>query len=132
MQKKQHEEIRSSCGGVMMAKFSIKTIQENFGVDSYLEQTTQICLNFVIKILPLSDHHSHFRGVAKGGPGWAFALPSNLPVAHSSALSGLAIILFAHLARLMHSNVLNYLLYENMYCTCTFLSGSISLRTRTS
>ena len=37
------------------------------------------------------------RGVAKGGPGRAFSIPSNLPVASSSA-----IILFARLARLMY------------------------------
>ena len=47
--------------------------------------------------------------------GWAFALPSNFPVAHSLA------IIFVRLVRLMHGSVLNYLLYENMYCTCTFL-----------
>ena len=35
----------SGCGGLMMAKFLIATIQMNFGADSQLEEATQICLN---------------------------------------------------------------------------------------
>ena len=54
------------------------------------------------------------RGVAKGGH-----LPYHqiCQLSTHQQLSGLAIMLFPRLARLMHGSILNYLLYENMYCT---------------
>jgi len=36
---------RSGCGGLIIAKILIATIQVNFGADSQLEEATQIHLN---------------------------------------------------------------------------------------
>ena len=59
--KKQHEEScerwqpRSGCGGLIMAKFLITTIQANL-----CRRFTNSSELLLLKILPLSDHHSHF------------------------------------------------------------------------
>ena len=54
----QRWKLRSSCGGLIMAKFLITTIQANFGpVGGGYTNSPELLL---LKILPLSDHHSHF------------------------------------------------------------------------
>ena len=67
MQKRQHEkscEIKGGgpkvTGGLIMAIFLIATIQANLCCLLQLGIRTKIYLNCVLKILPLSDHHSHF------------------------------------------------------------------------
>ena len=48
---------RSGCGGLIMAKILIATIQANFCSLFQLGIGTELLL---LKILPLSDHHNHF------------------------------------------------------------------------
>ena len=77
-------------------------------------QNTKLIVT-AMHMLPCNySYHHTLRGVAKGGPGWAFALPTNLPVTHSSA------IIFALLARLVHGGVATKLLTSYM-STCTVL-----------